>query len=325
MKKFLLLFLIIPALVFISSCDESLPEEPTGLSSDEIFGLMISSFDSDGLISDIIETHRAIGDYPAWIESTSYNEATKKQLLDDYEKANVGNTGVTDYMDALDTVNGKGSVISLAYGSGKGSFPFKYDDSKVFNNGLMFKNIAIGLDPEGTEPRTGNVTLDVVFTEDYEGCFIEGSDFVIKKGSEAFLKFECEYGYLGAGQTTGDNVELAAKSYTISTVDPNANDEELSIVSGEPAGLIIIHEGKEYSVSIEALSGVPSAYFGLDIKKGGTGILDMLNMALKTSITINSVELPAPGNEIISIDGTAVDYKAVYDALTGENFRAEYY
>ena len=100
--------------------------------ADNLFYTLLSSFNGEMFISDVIQTHREIGDYEetvrteAWADTT---EAQKEALIEEFKRENVGNTGIADYLNAFDIANSAGSIYSVAAsGYGAASVPFKNEE-----------------------------------------------------------------------------------------------------------------------------------------------------------------------------------------------------
>lgn len=288
MRKLYILIALFALL--INSCDSRLSPVQPGLPEEDVHSLydtFFSEFDADSFIADVIETHRAVGDYEKSVLENSWNDTTdaqKEALIADFKKHNVGNTGIADYINAFDLGASSGSIYAIAAtGSGSASVPFKYAEDKIFTEGIKFNSIAIHADEDGIEPRKGRVTLDIVFVDDYSGCFSSDSSLCIKAGSEIFVTFDCSYGYLGEGNT-GDNAKLTIESYSISTVDPNAGIEDMA-VSHEPNGFIVRDNDIDYRISVFPLSGEAEGYFGLDYQ-----VVQLV--AIKTTVTLETIGIP---------------------------------
>lgn len=278
--------------------------------ADNLFYTLLSSFNGEMFISDVIQTHREIGDYEetvrteAWADTT---EAQKEVLIEEFKRENVGNTGIADYLNAFDIANSAGSIYSVAAsGYGAASVPFKNEEGSEYPQGIRFGNISIKADDETVEERKGLVTLDLVFMDDYNNAFSEESGLSVKSGSEIFISFDCDYAFSGEGHS-GDNARLSINSYSISTLDPNADNEELA-VQHEPNGLCIIVGDKEYDMEIEELSGIADGYFGLDYQV-------QLLLAIKATVTLDSIGMPMHDSERILIDGVSANAAVILDEI----------
>lgn len=298
-------------MIILSSCHMTLvPEEPSSeeeiLSQEEvneIFAKFVQNLDFDSLIDDMLQTHREIGDYGESIIAWVPEGPERDTLLAEFEMENQGNTGVADYLFALDTDNISNSAEMgdlLDEGSGRIAVPF-YEKSDEATTEITFRTLAMNADADEGK---AEVTIAMTFDEDYSHGFKDGSSLAFKKGSGIYVTFTGDYKYSGSG---ADNLSVTLASYSLSTVDPHYGDAFLSLPDYQVPGISLIVDGKSRKLEIENLSGRVEGSFKLDIRA-------MPLLALKTIITLENFSLPMRGNEVVHINGKLVDTYLLKDS-----------
>lgn len=314
------ILVLLLSIMLLASCEMDMNKQFTEEEANALFDIFIKSLDFDELIDDMIQTHREVGDYAKAVNGgENLTDEDKANRIAEFERENVGTTGIADYYQGIDF--GTTSIISLGLEliSGQLSAPILNPEGKDYSRGIQFRHISFVTDKSTSESgkaEHATITLDLVFTEDYKsGLGGDETGLMFKSGSELFVSFDCD---VTSFELSGvDEIDMTVHGYTLSTVDPNVGNEDLE-ANPNPAGLVISDGENEYKVHIEGLSGSADGRFAMDTQKDGYGTFDFDVLAVKTTVTINGLELPVYGGEEVTINDVPVDTESVLSASTTE-------